>query len=100
MGPPAHPTPGVVALFCLWTLWAAASGFPQLRPHSLDDLDMAKLEKTQEMFKRMALGDPLMSLAAKLSERRMQRFLHQDPQIAPVEFLKKPRNGRNIEGGH
>ncbi|XP_038617582.1 neuromedin-S [Tachyglossus aculeatus] len=132
---PASPAPGLVALFCLWTLWAAAvaaasspgsircaapllghllcaksvlsveTGFPPPRPRSLDDLDVAELE--------IAPGDPLMRLAAKLSERRMQRFFSQDPQIAPVVFVKKnspgstgqsfflfrPRNGRNIEDG-
>nr|XP_028583736.1 neuromedin-S isoform X1 [Podarcis muralis] len=56
---------------------------------------------------------PLMSLAPKLSERRMRRFLDPESQLAAEEFEKKdsldtlgrpfflfrPRNGRTVDNG-
>ncbi|XP_053240179.1 neuromedin-S isoform X3 [Podarcis raffonei] len=56
---------------------------------------------------------PLMSLAPKLSERRMKRFLDPESQLAAEEFGKKdsmdtlgrpfflfrPRNGRTVDNG-
>ncbi|KAM6448519.1 neuromedin-S isoform 4-T4 [Liasis olivaceus] len=56
---------------------------------------------------------PLMSLAPKLSERRMKRFLNPELQIIAAKFTKKegldglgrpfflfrPRNGRTVDAG-
>ncbi|XP_072120441.1 neuromedin-S-like [Mobula birostris] len=52
--------------------------------------------QTPNLKNTISAVHPLLHLAPKLSERRMDRTLYSEQQVAQTEFSKKPHNGRNL----
>ncbi|XP_033001761.1 neuromedin-S isoform X2 [Lacerta agilis] len=105
----APPFPLIFVIYCVCTA-RFTSGFPQPFDDYLGESDIPKSkichsvmdlcnsmfnsmqideENNQEIYKRSFPVHPLMSLAPKLSERRMKRFLDPESQLTAEEFGKK-----------